>query len=300
MGLFSCSICDKSFDNFISYQKHMSLTHKIKSVDTYVKTYLNGIYPICECGCGKTPKFLGENKGFRRFLTGHNSSTPSNNFHKNPETKIKSSKTQSDNWKNGKYKGWWENNDDETKQKIEGIKEKLRNNKERGRKISKSLSGIKKSDEHKKKVSETQLKRYKKNPNLKKELSEKRLVWMKKNSKVKTSKLEISFSMILESLGLVKNVDFIPQYLISNINTFFDFYIPSKNILLEIDGDFYHCNPNTKFKEPKYDIQKKNLYNDKRKNTYCSNHNIKLLRFWEKDINEKPDWVLSEIKKHIL
>ena len=294
MELFSCSICDKSFDNFISYRKHMSLTHKIKSVDTYVKTYLNGIYPICECGCGETPKFLGENKGFRRFLTGHNSSTSNNNFHKNPETKIKSAKTQSDNWKNGKYKGWWENNDDETKQKIEGIKEKLRNNKERGRKISKSLSGIKKSDELKKKVSESQIKRYRENPELKEKLSKKRIKWLKSKLSKNKSSIEVKFEGLLIYLG----VSYEYQYEFGK--KLFDFYIPSKNILLEVDGDFYHCNPSTNHKEPKYKCQFLTLKNDTDKNTYCSNHNIKLLRFWEKDINEKPDWVLSEIKKHIL
>ena len=277
----------------------MSLTHKVKSSDTYVKTYLNGIYPLCECGCGETTNFLGENKGFRRFLTGHNSSTSNNNFHKNPESKIKSAKTQSENWKNGKYVGWWENNDDETKQKIEGIKEKLRNNKERGEKISKSLSGVNKSEEHKQKVSKSQKERYQKNPELRKKQSDKRLKWMRDNSKVKTSNLEIKFSSFLNNLNLIKDIDYIEQHLITEIKTFFDFYVPSKKIIIEVDGDFYHCNPDTKYNTPKDDIQKKNLTNDKRKQTYCENHGIKLIRFWEKDINERPEWVISELKKYL-
>ncbi len=271
----------------------MSLTHKVKSSDTYVKTYLNGIYPLCECGCGETTNFLGENKGFRRFLTGHNSSTSNNNFHKNPESKIKSAKTQSENWKNGKYVGWWENNDDETKQKIEGIKEKLRNNKERGEKISKSLSGVNKSEEHKQKVSKSQIKRYEENPELREKLSKRRIKWLKTKLSKNKSLLEIKFEGYLDNLNIIYEY----QYEIGK--KLYDFYIPSKNVLIEVDGDFYHCNPESTHNKPKYKCQFLTIKNDKNKNTYCEKNEIKLIRFWEKDINERPEWVISELKKYL-
>jgi len=271
----------------------MSLTHKVKSSDTYVKTYLNGIYPLCECGCGETTNFLGENKGFRRFLTGHNSSTSNNNFHKNPESKIKSAKTQSENWKNGKYVGWWENNDDETKEKIEGIKEKLRNNKERGEKISKSLSGVNKSEEHKQKISKSQIKRYEENPELREKLSKRRIKWLKTKLSKNKSLLEIKFEGYLDYLNIIYEY----QYEIGK--KLYDFYIPSKNTLIEVDGDFYHCNPESTHNKPKYKCQFLTIKNDKNKNTYCEKNEIKLIRFWEKDINERPEWVISELKKYL-
>jgi len=59
---------------------------------------------------------------------------------------------------------------------------------------------------------------------------------------------------------------------------------------------FYHCNPNSKYSTPEYEIQKKNLSNDKRKNNWCKNHNITLIRYWEMDINERPEWVISDLK----
>ena len=57
--------------------------------------------------------------------------------------------------------------------------------------------------------------------------------------------------------------------------------------------------PNSKFKDPQYPIQYKNLGNDKRKNTWCNNHNITLLRYWEKDIKERPEWVMSDLKEKL-
>ena len=51
----------------------------------------------------------------------------------------------------------------------------------------------------------------------------------------------------------------------------FDFYVPSKNLLIEYDGKDYHCTP----------AQKKR---DAMKNKYCKQHNINLQRFVAKDI----------------
>lgn len=122
---------------------------------------------------------------------------------------------------------------------------------------------------------------------------------MRENSKVKTSKLEDKFENLLNFLGLEKNIDYERNYLVSNIKTFFDFRLINSNMLIEVDGDFYHCNPDTIFKEPSHEIQFKNLYNDKRKNIWAKNHNISLIRFWETDINERPEWVINELRKII-
>jgi hypothetical protein len=297
MELFLCPECNKEFESYSSFRKHNSRIHGIKSEDTYIKYKCNGIIPTCDCGCGKETKFISETKGYNKFISGHNSATSNNNFHKNPETKIKSAKTQSENWKKGLYKGWWEDDTEETRNKIEGIKEKLRNDKERGLKISQSLSGVKKSEEHKKNCSISQIKRYEENPELKINQSKTRLQWMRDNSKVKTSKLEDTFELFFHILNLKRDIDYEKNFLVQDIKTFFDFKLINKNILIEIDGDFYHCNPETNYSKPKYEIQFKNLSNDKRKNTWCKNHNVPLHRFWEKDINERPEWVISELKK---
>ncbi len=281
--------------------RHSIQKHKTSTEELYVKYILKGVTPKCECGCDGKPNFISIGKGFSKFIkTHHNRVKGKNNFHKNPETHKKAIETQKKNWKEGKYVGWWEKNDEETKNKIEGIKEKLRNDKDRSKKISNALKGVPKSEESKIKLSVTQKKRFENNPQLKINQSKTRLEWMRKNSKVKTSKLENKFIEILKEIGYKEDIDYIHNHLVHNIKTFFDFYIPTKKIIIEVDGDFYHCNPNGKYSTPEYEIQIKNLSNDKRKNTWCENHNITLIRYWEKDINERPEWVISDLKNKLL
>lgn len=300
MEIFICDICNSGFHTKYELTKHFIIKHKYKSEDAYIKCTLNGVLPTCECGCGGKPKFISSKVGYYRFLSAHHNRVKGkNNFHKDPKTHQKAIETQKKNWQEGKYTGWWEKKDDETLKKIEGIKEKLRNNKERGEKISKALRGRPKTGESKIKLSNTQKKRYDENPELRVIASKNKLEWMKKNSKVKTSKLEIIFEKFLNELGLIRDIDYIHNHLVFKIKTFFDFYLPKNNIIIEVDGDFYHCNPNSVYSEPKYEIQCKNISNDKRKDTWCKNHNIKLIRYWEKDINERPEWVITDLRKQL-
>lgn len=294
MELFLCSECNREFNDYSSFRKHNSFVHKIKSEETFIKYRCGGLKPTCACGCNKPTKFISENRGFSKFVNGHNSSTSDNNFHKDPKTKIKSAKTQSENWKNGKYKGWWENDDKETKDKIETIKEKLRNDKKRGEKISKALKGIPKSDKHKKNCSISQIKRYSENPELRNVLKKRRIKWLKRKLKNPT-KLEIKFKNIFGLIGLVEGNDYEFQYEFKN--RLFDFFIIGKKILIEVDGDFYHCNPESEHKTPTYKVQELTVINDTYKNMLCIENQISLYRFWEKDINERPEWVISELKK---
>ena len=217
-----------------------------------------------------------------------------NNFHKDPNTHKKAIETQKKNWKEGKYKGWWENDNDETRNKIEGIKEKLRNDKERGIKISKSLTGIPKSKESKLKSSKTQKKRYQDNPQLKEDMSKRRIKWLKSKLSNKKSKLEIKFENILNLL----NIEFEFQYEFKN--RLFDFYLKNFNILIEVDGDFYHCNPNSKHDKIIYETQKLTKQNDIHKNNLCFKNEMNLIRYWEKDINERPEWVINDLKRKLL
>lgn len=300
MGIFVCNICQKKCDSLNSLRSHSVQKHNISGDKIYIEYALKGVEPKCECGCGGIPPFISIGKGFSRFIKSHhNRVLGKNNYHKNPETHKKALQTQKKNWKEGKYKGWWEIKSEETLSKIEGIKEKLRNNKERGKRISEKLKGVPKTEESKRKLSISQKKRYEDNPQLRINQSQYKLEWMRKNSIVKTSKLEDKFMKILDEIGYIKDIDYIHNHLVSNIKTFFDFYIPNNKIIIEVDGDFYHCNPNSKYLTAEYDIQKKNLSNDKRKNTWCENHNITLIRYWEKDINERPEWVISDLRKKL-
>jgi len=294
MGIFFCKICQKECEGLNSLRSHSIQKHNISSEQIYIDYVLNGVKPTCECGCGKTTKFLSVGRGYSKFIQSHHNRVPGkNNFHKNPKTHQKAIETQKKNWKEGKYVGWWENKTPETLEKIEGIKEKLRNDKERGKKISKKLKGVPKTEMSKIKNSKSQKIRYKNNPKLKEDASIRRIKWLKSNLSNKKSKLESKFETILNLLNI--NYEFQHEFQ----KRLFDFKIKDKNILIEVDGDFYHCNPNTKHSEVLYETQSLTKKNDNYKNTLCQNHGMILLRYWEKDINERPEWIISELKKEL-
>tara|TARA_Y100000593_G_scaffold49662_2_gene93575 strand:- start:3977 stop:4870 length:894 start_codon:yes stop_codon:yes gene_type:complete len=80
----------------------------------------------------------------------------------------------------------------------------------------------------------------------------------------------------------------------------FDFYLKDLDIYIEVDGDYFHSNPKIYHNGPKTKTQKVNYYRDKRKNEYCINNNINLIRFWESDILGDEECVkqkLSALKK---
>ena len=48
---------------------------------------------------------------------------------------------------------------------------------------------------------------------------------------------EIAVNAILLKIGIIYQKQFILNSVI------YDFYVPSKNLLIEVDGDYYHANP---------------------------------------------------------
>lgn len=104
------------------------------------------------------------------------------------------------------------------------------------------------------------------------------------NKKNKISKPEKRLGLILHKLG----ISFISSFLIKN--KVFDFYIPSKNLLIEVDGVYWH----SKNKQKLNDIQKKNVENDNIKNKLAKDMGYNLIRIWEDEIEE------NYVSKYIL
>ncbi len=81
-----------------------------------------------------------------------------------------------------------------------------------------------------------------------------------------------------------QGIEFIHPYCLfsGSIKREFDFYIPSCNTLIEIDGDYYHANPSmyTELDE----TQKNTCKNDETKNVMASGLSIRLLRFWGSEV----------------
>lgn len=108
------------------------------------------------------------------------------------------------------------------------------------------------------------------------------------------SKLEERFAKnFLDRLG----VEYIYQFKMTSIGRFLDFYIPSCNVAIEVDGDFYHSYGLVY--EQMSPMQKKNKRVDEQKNHWCAINCIKLLRIWEHDINEHPEAVLEMLRREL-
>ena len=115
-----------------------------------------------------------------------------------------------------------------------------------------------------------------------------------KVEKIGTSKLEDKFANeFLDRLG----VKYIRQFRAESIGRFFDFYLPDVNLLIEIDGDYYHSfNREYDKMSP---MQKKNKRVDEMKDRWALINCIPLIRIWEHDINNNPSGVMDLLKKKI-
>jgi len=288
-----CIDCNRDFKSLDSLRRHRSQVHNISSEQTYIDYKLNGVRPTCECGCGENTSFLSFGKGFVDYVLGH-ASRVHNNWGHNPKAIKKSHETQKKMYESGELTVWNKGltiDDPRIKDNIE----KMLSNPDRGKNISKALTNKPKSKEHKENLSRVAKERWA-DPKEREKQSNRRMLWMRENDYTVKSKLEEVINNMLIDVGLVENVDYIRQYYVRPIKSYFDFKIIKNNALIEVDGDFWHCNPDTDFNEPLYECQFKNLEKDKIKNDWCHENNITLIRFWESDINNNIKNVKSILK----
>lgn len=293
MEKFICKECGKEYDTLKGLSSHRFQKHNIKPQDTYDEYILNGVRPTCKCGCGDVPKFLTITNGYREYILGH-SSRVNNNWGHNSEAIRKSHETQKKMYESGELIIWNKGltiDDSRVKNNID----KTMNNPNRGKNISNALIGVEKSDKHKENLSIVAKKRWSSFKEREKQ-SHRRMVWMKENDYTVKSKIEDIINIILISFGLKENIDYERQSYVRDIKSYYDFKIFKNNIFIEVDGDFWHCNPNTKHKQPTYEAQFKNLKKDKIKNNWCNENNYTLIRFWEDDINNNLDNVINTLK----
>ena len=124
--------------------------------------------------------------------------------------------------------------------------------------------------------------------NKRNEISKKKIIIKnkRKHAKYGTSKLEEDFAR--EFLDKLK-VKYDYQFEAKDIGRFFDFFIPTHNLLIEIDGGYYHSDPRVVKEENMNPMQKHNKRVDEYKNKWALSHGIPIMRIWEKDINRKKE-----------
>ena len=110
--------------------------------------------------------------------------------------------------------------------------------------------------------------------------------------KYKPSKLEKTFTNILDLL----EINYTTSYYAPDIKSFYDIYLPEHNVIIEVDGDFWHCNPIKYPNGPVSKCQHKNIERDKIKNQWALDNGYILLRFWEDDINNN----IKQVKQILL
>jgi very-short-patch-repair endonuclease len=118
----------------------------------------------------------------------------------------------------------------------------------------------------------------------------------KKHPQYGTSKLEDDFANdFLKKLG----VEYQYQFEAKDIGRFFDFYLPKSNLIIEIDGDFWHGNPEKYNKEELRGHQIRAQRIDEYKNKWALLHGIPILRIWESDIRKNPKKVMNILKEEL-
>ena len=283
--MYKCNDCQLEFNTYKGLQGHNSQKHKIPGAVTYVNFYLNGEWPVCKCGCNEKLNFIAGK--FGEFLRGH-AARVNGGFY-SPEGAIKSGNTRKKKFKNGELTQWNKGRK-LTEEELLKFRD-IASNPTRRKKISDSLTGKKKSPEHIEKI-KADRKKYWSDRSHQLEQRERRMQYIINNGLGHTSKLEKVFEEILNSLG----VEYYTQFYAKDIKALYDFKIRGKNILIEVDGDYWHCNPSLdKFSTPTRQWHLDNLARDKIKNEWAEKHGYILLRFWEHDIVKDRFSVVSKL-----
>ena len=118
------------------------------------------------------------------------------------------------------------------------------------------------------------------------------------NKITSNTSIEKKIEVSLIDMGMKINSDFFAQFSIPTV-CISDFYIPSKNILIFTDGDYWHANPK-KYKSRNF-IKRKNKFakdiweHDAKITKSCKKLGYKVIRLWETDINTNIENCIDRI-----
>lgn len=93
------------------------------------------------------------------------------------------------------------------------------------------------------------------------------------------SSLEKIVSEFLNEAG----IDFTQQFVLGAF--FFDFHIVNSNVLIEVHGDYWHCNPAVYIDGPVNEMHRRMMRRDFCKRDYARKMGFKRLVVWERDLN---------------
>lgn len=103
----------------------------------------------------------------------------------------------------------------------------------------------------------------------------------------------------VEDLLIENNIEYSKEFVINEKRYFsYDFRIKGILLLIEVQGDYYHCNPDI-YPEAINGYQNWVISKDKVKEQYAIRNGYKVLYIWENDIKTRPEYVKNIILKEI-
>jgi len=291
-----CEICNKELNDFRLLGVHVSLCHKIKKEDYYLK-YINANRGYCQL-CNAPTRFTSITKGYSRCC-GHRCAKLLDS--KDPEYRKKISDAtrvamQREDVKKHHMDAVSRPKSEETIKRLSDAAKQRHIN-------DPTLKSRIYTKERNKKISDFKFQFWKDNPEEKKRVGNIWKIWKERDEKgwrkhlmdasIKgfekifspngDTSLEIKLYSMLESEGIPFKKKYHIGYKI------YDAYLPTHNVLIEIDGDFWH---RPSLEECRYEFQKESFHNDRKKEDLAKKHNIRLIRIKEKQIPEKISDIL--------
>ena len=129
------------------------------------------------------------------------------------------------------------------------------------------------------------------NPAAAKLKKKKKLIGMANKMSNKMTEPERIFADMMSEL----NVEFETQKIIEN--KIFDFYIPSKNMIIEVHGDYWHSNPLIYEEKELNKIQVRNQRNDSFKDILAKGRGYNIEVTWEYDLKNCYEIEKERFKK---
>jgi very-short-patch-repair endonuclease len=276
--LVKCQICQQEM-SFGRIKRHIKAQHKDINADQYVKIYWSTLplhHPCEVCNKNIVYKYKTCSKECRHHLEhGHKGKPKPEGFitdkHKEILRKILT----------GKPGRFTNHKHTEVTKKIQS--ETIKRTKPHlGHKHSKETKQLQ-SQKRKKYYAEGNEPWTKSNPHTPKTIE-------KIFKKRKMNKLETFVSKILDE----NNIQYTYQFFLSkdSICKSYDFKIKDTNILLEVDGDYWHGGPSLDKHFYKLDEVKDN---DEYKKNFAESNGFKLIRIWDSEIYDNPDVILKVI-----
>ena len=296
-GEYKCPYCEKRFETYNGLCKHIFMYKEhgdsITQEQLLTAYKYDGIRPKCKCGCGEyTDISYANGAHFCDYVKGHHSRI-NNNWGHNEQAKIHSAETRRRQYKNGERIQWNKGKSWEETYAEDKIKELIKNysNENRNSKIAAKLKGVPKSKEHAEKCRQNGR-------------SENSI--LRNREKIHRMLTETEFSLsskketeFIEHCVKPLGIDYDTQYYLKDIHHYCDVFIPSKNIIIEFQGDYWHGNPLKYSDDELSEYQKKKVIKDNELREYCSENGINLIEVWESDYDKDSSGVKTLLEERI-